>query len=44
MARCHACVETCPESAINVQNNQITIAPELCIGCGSCASECPTGA
>ncbi len=44
MARCHACVEACPEGAIDVRDNRITIAPELCIGCGSCASECPTEA
>ena len=44
MAHCHACVETCPEGAIDVRDNHITIAPELCIGCGSCASECPTQA
>jgi len=44
MARCHACIETCPEGAIDVRDNRITIAPELCIGCGSCASECPTEA
>ena len=37
-------METCPESAILVRDNRITIQPELCIGCGSCASECPTQA
>ena len=37
-------METCPEGAILVRDNRITIQPELCIGCGSCASECPTQA
>ena len=44
MAKCGACMETCPEGAITVKDNRITIQPELCIGCGSCASECPTQA
>lgn len=44
MARCHACVDTCPEGAIDVRENRIIIQPELCVGCGSCANECPTQA
>jgi ferredoxin len=44
MARCHACVDVCPEQAVSVIDNQLAIQAELCIGCGSCASECPTQA
>lgn len=43
-ARCGACMDTCPEGAIEVKDNRITVSPAICAGCGSCASECPTQA
>lgn len=43
-ARCHACVEACPQGALEVGGNRIAVSPELCDGCGACANACPTQA
>ena len=40
---CARCVEACPVAAINLSNcPQIDL--DACLGCGICASVCPTGA
>jgi ferredoxin len=43
-ALCRKCANACTSGAIQTQNNQLQIDPELCIGCGICASVCPTAA
>jgi len=41
----HACVEICPVQAIRVEENGLPATEAaLCLGCGLCASVCPTGA
>lgn len=38
---CQSCIETCPESAIRVeQGNSAVVDEELCIGCGKCQQTC----
>lgn len=43
---CSACVDVCSASAIVSERdkNQIKVNPQLCIGCGTCSTVCPTGA
>ena len=41
-AGCHACADACASGAIGFEDGLITVAPELCIGCGTCATACPT--
>lgn len=41
---CYRCVRSCPVKAIQVQNGQAQVVPELCIYCGDCVLECPQGA
>jgi len=49
---CNACVDVCSASAISselglaggLSQNQIKVNPQLCIGCGTCSTVCPTGA
>jgi len=43
---CRACVDVCSASAIesDLKRNQIVVNPNLCVGCGTCTTVCPTGA
>ncbi len=42
---CGICRETCPHSAISVDENlKSKVNPGFCKGCGLCTSVCPTGA
>ena len=43
---CNACVDVCSASAIASERdkNQIKVNPQLCVGCGTCSTVCPTGA
>lgn len=41
-AECLACAAVCTTGAISRTENGISIDPERCIGCGTCASVCPT--
>jgi len=41
---CFTCIDRCNVHAITVEKNEATvITKEKCIGCGLCASSCPTG-
>jgi len=39
-----ACIEACPEGALNLTSDGMQIDRELCLTCGSCEDACPTGA
>ncbi|QID16316.1 4Fe-4S dicluster domain-containing protein [Nitrogeniibacter mangrovi] len=41
---CSRCIDTCSTSAIEADGDGVRVAPYLCMGCGACASVCPTGA
>ena len=43
---CHACIDVCSASAISSDRSrqQIKVNPNLCVGCGTCSTVCPTGA
>ena len=41
---CGACVEVCPQGAIEVRDKVAVIDQRLCSQCGSCVEICPSGA
>ena len=41
---CSRCIDTCSTSAIEADGDGVRVEPHLCMGCGACASVCPTGA
>ena len=43
---CTACIDVCSASAISSDHKrqQIKVNPNLCVGCGTCSTVCPTGA
>ena len=43
---CTACIDVCSASAISSdrKRQQIKANPNLCVGCGTCGTVCPTGA
>jgi ferredoxin len=43
---CNACIDVCSAKAISSEKDrqQIKVNPNLCIGCGSCTTVCPSGA
>lgn len=43
---CTACIDVCSASAISSdrKGQQIKVNPNLCVGCGTCSTVCPTGA
>lgn len=41
-ASCMKCAEACTSGAISYKNGELIISPDLCIGCGTCATACPT--
>jgi ferredoxin len=43
---CTRCVDVCSTQAItsDVDGNRVAVEPHLCMGCGGCASVCPSGA
>ena len=44
-AKCLKCVDVCTTGAIAYSAaNKLEVFPEKCIGCGTCANACPTGA
>lgn len=40
---CLRCAAVCTTGAISLGEEGIIVLPEKCIGCGTCASACPTG-
>jgi Fe-S-cluster-containing hydrogenase component 2 len=43
-AHCRRCSQACTSGAISLVGNDLTIDAEKCVGCGSCATVCPTAA
>ena len=41
-AKCLKCAEVCTSGCISYEDNELIISPEKCIGCGTCATVCPT--
>lgn len=41
-ASCLRCAKVCTSGAISLTDKGIEVDPSLCIGCGTCASACPT--
>jgi ferredoxin len=43
---CTACIDVCSAEAISSERSrqQIKVNPNLCVGCGTCSTVCPTGA
>lgn len=39
--KCSACVHTCPQKAVSLQDKVVTIDPERCVGCLQCVHDCP---
>jgi ferredoxin len=41
---CNRCIEVCSTVAISSFGDKVKVEPHLCMGCGACASVCPSGA
>ena len=41
---CTNCIDTCSTQAIVSAGDKIRVEPHLCMGCGGCATVCPSGA
>ena len=41
-AGCHACADACASGAISVVDGLLSVDASRCIGCGTCATVCPT--
>jgi len=46
IAGCTKCVDVCSTAAISsdLEANRVQVDPHLCMGCGGCATVCPSGA
>jgi len=44
IAGCNACIEICSTQAIRSDGDHVAVDPHLCMGCGACATVCPSGA
>jgi Fe-S-cluster-containing hydrogenase component 2 len=43
-AQCQKCARACTSGAIAIDGNELSVSPDICIGCGTCATVCPTAA
>ena len=41
---CNKCIDVCSTEAIASDGDLVRVDPHLCMGCGACASVCPSGA
>ncbi len=41
---CTQCIDICSTAAISADGDYVKVEPHLCMGCGACASVCPSGA
>jgi ferredoxin len=41
---CTACIDVCSTEAIRADGDHVFVEPHLCMGCGTCAVVCPSGA
>jgi ferredoxin len=41
---CNRCIDVCSTSAIRADGDGVFVEPHLCMGCGACATVCPSGA
>ena len=41
---CNKCIDICSAEAIKSAGDSVTVDPHLCMGCGACATVCPSGA
>ncbi len=41
---CSLCIDICSTAAISADGDHVKVEPHLCMGCGACASVCPSGA
>lgn len=41
---CTQCIDICSTQAISADGDHVKVDPHLCMGCGACATVCPSGA
>ncbi|MBL8520673.1 MAG: 4Fe-4S binding protein [Betaproteobacteria bacterium] len=41
---CNQCIDVCSTHAIRSEGDRVAVDPHLCMGCGACATVCPSGA
>ena len=41
---CRNCIDVCSTQAIRPDGDRVAVEPHLCMGCGACATVCPSGA
>jgi ferredoxin len=41
---CNLCLDVCSTAAIRGDGDHVQVEPHLCMGCGGCATVCPSGA
>jgi ferredoxin len=41
---CNQCIDVCSTAAIRADGDHVFVEPHLCMGCGACATVCPSGA
>ena len=41
---CNQCIDVCSTQAISPDGDHVKVDPHLCMGCGGCATVCPSGA